>query len=251
MYGRKRRFGQLLRSEFPEYNKRYLKYIRSGSGRHGVSRRPFKAFKQSTVRALRPRALLRTGGLLPYPSNIERKFFDTAVNTDATVTATMTCVNAMVMGTTAITRIGRRILMKSLHIRGTIQREDPATTSTQTLRLAVFYDRQPNGAATVAAWTTIFDTATVNTFRNMENAGRFFCLMDEMIDLTAINGGNADISFEKYLKFNLPVYYNAGNAGNVADISTGSLIFAYLGNQAAGVDDINMDFKMRIRYTDM
>jgi len=252
MYGRKRRFGALLRREFPEYNKRYLKYIRTGAGRHGLRRSSgFAGFKQRRVHGIAPRALMRTGGLLPYPSNIERKFFDVALTDDATSTPSLNCVNAMVAGTSAVTRIGRRIVMKSLQIRGLIYRENAATTTNQFMRLVVVFDRQPNGSATVAPWTDMYNTATPHTLKNMANAGRFFTLMDKNIDITAANGGNTEVSINEFIKFNLPVYYNAGVAGNVADISTGALLVCYVGSQAAGTDDINVELNCRLRYTDM
>lgn len=250
MYGRKRRFGALLRREFPEYDRRFLKYIRTGAGRHGMRRSavPRRFFKRN-VAGLRPRALLRTGGLLPYPSNIERKFVDTALAADATTTASINIVNAMAPGTSASTRIGRRILMKSLQIRAQIEREDPATTTSQHVRMMIVYDRQSN--ATAPAITDIIDASNVQSLRNMANVGRFFMIADEFIEITAAQGGNQYFIYNKFVKFNLPVYYNAGTAGTVADIATGGLFVCYLGSQAAGVDDINVTGNCRLRFTDM
>lgn len=239
------------RSEFEDY-RQFLRNTRPRISRSSVTVRRGElpgVYKRRRYPSIRPRSVLRSGGLLPYPSNVERKFLDTALTADATTTASINAVNVMVVGTGANTRIGRRILMKSLQIRCQIEREDPATTTAQHVRMMVVYDRQSNGAA--PAVTDILDTSAVQSLRNMANVGRFFMLSDEFVEITAAQGGNQYFIYNKFLKFNLPVYYNAGNAGTIADVSTGGLFVIYLGSQAAGVDDINVTGSARLRFTDM
>lgn len=199
-------------------------------------------------RRLAPRSLLRTGGLLPYPSNTEKKFADYAIADDATTTASITCVNALPTSTSASGKIGRRILMKSLQIRAHFEREDYNTATEKSIRLMVIYDRQANG--TLPIMNDILTATTMVAMRNMSNVGRFYCLMDELYSVTSGNGGNPAQTVTKFLKFNLPVYYNGGTAGTIADIQTGSLLVIYFSDYAAGVDDVNCAMEVRLRFTD-
>lgn len=236
------------REEFVPYQE-FLRRTRPRISRDAVTVHRDSGVYKRRRSGIRPRTVLRTGGLLPYPSNIERKFLDTAIVDDVSTTASITALNAMNSGTTASNRIGRRILMKSLQVRALIEREDPASTTAEHMRMMVVYDRQANGA--LPAITDILVTASVEALRNMANVGRFFVLFDEFIDVSTAAGGRSQQSFNKFVKFNLPVFYNAGIAGTVADIATGSLLMVYVGNRAAGVDDINVSMNCRLRFTDM
>jgi len=215
--------------------------------------RPRFAGGQARVRAIRPAALLRTGGLLPYPSNIEKKFKDNSSTTNATTTAKLTLLNGMQMGTSALTRIGQRILVKSIQYNLAMAREDPALSTTQYVRVCVVYDRQANAVAPTN--DMIFDTAsgTIATWcRNLANAGRFFMISDRLFTFPGVNGGGEQSTVDRFFRrVNLPVYYNSGNAGDIADIQTGSIYVIYTGSSAAGADNVVCDLITRIRYTDM
>lgn len=240
------------REEFDEY-RQFLRRTRPRIDRSTVTvhHGPIGGsgiFKRRSA-AIRPRAVLRTGGLLPNPTNVERKWKDTQVLDDATSTASITCLNLMTQGAGPSQRIGQRILVKSIQLRAHISREDVASTTTEVMRIMLYYDRQPNGA--LPAITDINVTNATASLRSMANTGRFFCLMDENVVISTANGGNSYEIFDKFIKCNLPVYYNAGNAGTIADLSTGSLLLIYVGDQAAGADDINVVANARLRYTDM
>nr|UOF80974.1 capsid protein [Cressdnaviricota sp.] len=253
MYGRKRRFGQLLRREFPEYNKRYLKYIRTGAGRHGVRRIGHYIGKsEAAVRRVRPAALLRTGGLPAYPSNIERKFQDTTDVTDITSTATVILCNGLAQGTGINQRIGVRVLVKSIQLKINMVRENAATTTLQQVHHTLVYDRQTNGAAPTYADVWGGNTFPGTDLRNVANTGRFFVIWDNVENIEGVNMGGSSSKFVQfYRKVNLPVYYNAGNAGTVADIATGGIFLIAKGSTAAGADDVDTTTSIRLRYTDM
>lgn len=243
MYGtRKRGFAG---SDRPGYGKIYRPGITPGMRRMAVANR--NRLRRRYARSIRPRSLLRTGGLLPYPSNIEKKFLDSTFTTDGTSTAVIGIMNAMAPGTSASTRIGRRILMKAINLRLLLQREDASTATVQAVRFMIIYDRQTNGVA--PAMTDILDTGTITSQHNMANVYRFFTIMDRTMVLSGAGGNTINFS-KKYKSINLPVVYNAGTAGTVADINTGGLFFCYVGNTAAGIDDTDVSASLRLRYTD-
>lgn len=231
-------YQEFLRRTRPRIDRRTVSVYRGG-----VSKRRYDP------NAVRPRAVLRTGGLQLHATNVEKKFVDTATTTDVTTTAFIGAMNIMAQGTSASTRIGQRILCKSIELRGIFERENPATTTTEDFRIMVLYDRQANGALPAA--TDILVTAAPTAFRNMGSTERFYCLLDEHIDISTPEGGRATLPYHKFIKINLPTVFNASNAGTIADITSGSLILFYVGNNAAGADDINCLMNMRVRYTDM
>ena len=204
---RKLKMPRLYRKGVPGYT--VIPYGRRSDAAYRARTRRWIAAKRRAKRRVAPKALLRTGGLLPYPSNIERKFVDNSFTTDATTTAFVGLLNGMAPGTSASTRIGRRILMKSINLRFVLSREDQTSATQQWARFMVVYDRQTNAAA--PATTDIIDAATVQAQRNMSNVLRFYMLYDQVFTFDG-SGGRAAEYFQKYIRINLPVSYNAGTA---------------------------------------
>jgi len=159
----------------------------------------------------------------------------------------------MALGTSYATRIGKRILIKSIDFRMSMRREDPTTTTTEYARICLVYDRQTNGVAPV--WSDIFEIGAgniVTAHRNLVNSGRFYMLYDKAFAFGGVNSGGQYPIIETYFKrVNMPVYYNGGTAGTVADISTGSLYLIKIGTSIAGTDNISQSTHSRIRFTDM
>jgi len=235
------------REEFAGYQQ-FLRNTRPRIDRSTVTVRRGYGVSKRRGTAIRPRAVLYTGGLLPAPSNVERKFLDSAISDDATTTGAVNLLNGMAPGTTASTRIGQRILMKSIQARIYLRREDVTTATVQAVRVLLIYDRQTNGAA--PAITDVLSAISMQSLRNMANVGRFFCLMDKTYTLDGA-GGQTVLFDERYMKINLPVFYNTGTAGTAADIQTGGLFLMHFGNAAAGVDDTDANINIRLRFTDM
>lgn len=239
------------REEFNDYAE-FLRRTKPRIDRSTVTVRRAGVSKRSGALSVRPRALLRTGGLPAYPSNVERKILDTTNVTDITTTPASIVLNMMAQGTSANTRIGQRILIKSIQLKINLVRENAATTTLQQVHLSLVYDRQSKGA--VAA--VYGDVWGGNTFpgtdlRNADGLGRFFVIWDHVENIEGVNmGGSSSKFIEFFRKVNLPVYYNTGNAGTVADIDTGALILMVKGSTAAGADDVDTTISARIRFTD-
>lgn len=204
-------------------------------------------------------SLARTGGYSFQASGgRELNFKDTTIDgISVSTTPVLTLLNGMTQGTTASTRIGRRIGIKSVEWRFNMATSS-ATTWTSN-RYMIIVDRQANAAA--AAFADIYDVADPSTLRNISNMTRFQVLFDSQ-EFTMIgdNSGTGASSYDSdslatahkgYLKVNIPVQYNVGTAGTIGDIQTNALYFVTIGNGSTAVTDCNINKgTVRIRYGD-
>lgn len=193
---------------------------------------------------------------LAMPRQQELNFKDTdlaALGITFDTSPQLTLLNGMAQGTTASTRIGRRINIKS------IQWQFNCSTSTLTNwtanRYMIVLDTQANAAT--PAFTEVYDTADPACLRNISNMPRFKVLYDSkqftMIGNLSTSPGNDGIAkcFDGYLKVNIPVQYNAGTAGTVADIQTNALYFIAVGNSASATTNTDIfNGRVRIRFSD-
>lgn len=153
-------------------------------------------------------------------SGIERKNIDdsSAKWTTLVSTWTINCLNDVVQGNSATTRVGRKILMKSILVQGAL------TISNGFARVLIVYDRQTNGAAIAA--TDVLTSNTIMGIQNLDNRDRFIILADifpfsQDENLGAVIAG-VPCSYKRYIKCNLETIYG-GNAGTFADINSGAI----------------------------
>lgn len=216
-----------------------------------------RAAKKSLRRsaALVAPAVKRTGGYsFRAMGGKELNFVDTTLSSSAiSTTPYLALLNGMAQGTTASTRIGRRIQMKSLEVKGWIQADSTATVNQ--VRWVVVLDKQAN--ATAPAWLDVYDAAVPYSLRNISNKARFWVLHDSgLLTVTGNNttaGQQTDCSLvpiEFYKRINIPVQYNSGSAGTIGDIQTNSLYFMAIGLTASGTADCQLNGTFRIRYDD-
>lgn len=185
----------------------------------------------------------------------ERKFNDERVGGSAIpfttagtpgVWGTQQLLNAIDDGTTSTTRIGGKILMKSIYLRCNCYM-GATTTGGGQVRLLCVYDRQPNAA--LATVTSIVETDSMISPNNLSNRDRFVTIFDELTEpVSAV--GSPNVSHTIYRKLNLETVFNTGSAGTIADITTGALIFLWAG---AGFQTANaqIDWSTRLRFTDV
>jgi len=183
-------------------------------------------FAQADNLGVIPMQLVRTGGRMPTGTpgelkNLDVTFTAAAAFPLATLTGVVSaCLNGMATGSSAITRLGRRIIIKSIYVRATIFKA-ATTTGEQVNRAMIVYDKQANATAPTGAQVLLVDS--VVGVNDLGNARRFVTLMDKVFTTSAVGGVQDDSHIEFYKKCNLPVDYNVGTAGTVADIQSGSL----------------------------
>jgi len=181
----------------------------------------------------------------------EFKAIDHSNTSDCNTTGTLALLNGIARGDDINERTGREVTLRSieLHVRCLAT----ATTGLdQTHRVMLVYDRQTNAAAlTFAQVLTATDTVAP---RNLENRKRFKILMDRRVNLAgnlaAAPQGGSECSFDFYRRLRHPMTFNSGDAGTVADITTGSIYILFVGTVAPGAGAGSVNYYSRCRYED-
>lgn len=170
----------------------------------------------------------------------------TVISGLATGGSTPVLLNGVAQGTTASTRVGRRLVMKSMYIKWLVQ-VSATTTGGTPLRLLIVYDHQTNAAA--PAITDIVLTDEITSPVNLSNSRRFKILVDEYVPCIG-TGGPQSVVVSRYMKLNMDEEFNNGSTGTVSDITKGSIYaIAWNGNGFA-VAGPNSVFYSRIRFAD-
>lgn len=173
-------------------------------------------------------------------------------------------LNGCVAGSQNFNRIGRKIQLKSLQIRGYFLATDDTVANTFA-RMVIVYDKQPNGAA--PTWANIITSqniagttsSTATDMVNLDNRDRFEIIRDKTYTLSAkdttatqaYSGSPTIICVEDFVKLGKrETCFNAGTAGTIGDITSGSLYVFFIASQpnATGVNYIGA---FRTRFIDL
>jgi len=194
-------------------------------------------------------SLVRLGGRMPASSH-ELKNIDlssTTVITFNQVTAnTPILLNGVAQGTTATTRLGRRITMKSLLVKGDFSMTATGTGASP-LRCLIVYDSQTNAVAATA--TDVLAADQFDSPMNLSNSRRFKTLLDEQIPCLGA-AGPAAVHINRYVKLNHSVEFNTGSAGTVGDIQTGSIYMLWYQNGGLLTASPLSHVYTRVRFSD-
>lgn len=205
---------------------------------------PTYAFYSKKARPA-PRVL---GGLM------EKKVVDVdPANYVFDTTGSVTLLNGVATGADFTDRVGRKIVMKSLYMKGIIKPIDNNIGNTL-CRLIVVYDKQPNGAA--PGITDVLKSSSPSAQLNMNNRDRFNIIIDKMWAIGATSdavqqafaGGPTVYTLKKYKRLNLETLYG-GTLSTIASINTGSLYMITLGDQSAG-NGGQGNLSVRVRFVD-
>lgn len=182
----------------------------------------------------------------------EKKVVDTAPSSYVCdTTGSVTLLNGVATGTDFTDRIGRKIMLKSVYVRGRIAPVDGGT-SNSLARVMIVYDMQANGAA--PAITDILKTATSQDQLNMNNRDRFRVIMDKQFPVggvdTTVGYAQAPCIFQvkKFKRLNLETLYS-GTTNAIASIATGALFMVTIGDVAAG-SGATFNGSVRVRFMD-
>lgn len=162
-------------------------------------------------------------------------------------TGGMTCINAIVLGNSALTRIGNKITIKSIRMRILIYCTTPTTNS---IRVCLLVDRQPNQAFPTI--DQIFQDSTTNTdFNSSLNMGykdRFRILRETVYSFT--NNGNLGRYVSKMSRKRIPCMYITSD-GDIGDLGSNSILLLIGSSNYTNTSNFfTVRFTTRIRYYD-
>lgn len=187
-------------------------------------------------------------------------------------TGNVLLLNGVADGSGVTTRVGNKITIKSISIRGLIYPTwatdgVPPTTWTipmQLCRISVVYDAFPNSVATVPTADIIYTTNHSYSHNNLANRNRFRTLWEKTIGLpgmvnynvanggTGLVGGNTAVPVKKFIRTNIETIYS-GPGNTIANIGQGAIYLVVTGSAAAltpGVGPHYFNGDSRIRYSD-
>lgn len=188
----------------------------------------------------------------------EQKFFDTTF-AEATVASagaiTNPSLNLIPQGVTESTRVGRKCVIKKIHFKGELKMPSSATSTltADRLRVIVFIDKQANGAAATVA--SILETASIDSFRNLAESGRFLILHDKTSDLNSGSGagntaagvlwGETKRTWRLNKTCNLPIEFSS-TTGVITEIRSNNI--GVLAISEAGL--ATLQYTCRVRFSD-
>lgn len=177
-------------------------------------------------------------------------------STDGSVANTQVLVNAIPQGTSSIQRVGKKVLMKALQIRGFINAG--TTTIMEKVSVLLVYVRSNNQSTTPTVWADILTTQDNRSLTNRDNASKFKILRrwDYMVLGNSGTAGQQTSSsgfpFEEYVVFKKPLvsqWTNASTTGEISHFEKGSLHLCCVGNGVtAGTTKPNFYFRTRLYF---
>lgn len=198
--------------------------------------------------------------------------FDTNVpiTTGTASAGHVSLLNAPQLGSDRFNRIGRKIQIKKIHVRISLHPVTPVPTSVpEDIVFMLIWDRDGN---TLPSLTQLLQdvtvggvvSSTVNSHQNLDESKRYKILKKHIVPLricgtatgalpcngAAFQAQSNDLNWSWNIKGDFITQYNAGNAGNVADISNGGLILCWWTSLGAGLPVSTFDYNNRIRYFD-
>jgi len=159
----------------------------------------------------------------------------------------LTLLNVPVRGTTENNRIGSKIAIKRLALRGFCA-ATPATGVDQVHRVVLVKDLACEGAA--PAIGDILSTINTYSFPVGETAWRFTILWDRTFDLNASAESGTIRSFSVDLPLSFTEFFNPSTAGTIADVQSGALWLIVIGSSAAGATAGSVNFNTLVEFLD-
>ena len=233
------------RSDGEGYKARAIKAVKSISGLRRMYAKDLLLAKSKYV---------SRRGMTPEIKNIDTGL----AGTNLTSSGGMTLLNGCSEGTDIGNRVGRKIEMTSatvsFSVAATITTLSTASYPQEAnwIKVALVYDKQSNTIA--PNFSDIFTVSATTRApygqRDVNYTDRFDVLKTWNLQICA-QGPNAAYAIDEYIPMKLPVKYDASNAGNITDITSGALYLVYCdSNQVAGNYTV-LNGQCRVRFRDM
>jgi len=186
----------------------------------------------------------------------EKGYVDLPVGNGTTVyacntTGSITLVATIAQGASVLQRVNKKIMLKSVQVRGLIVSD---TTTTQAgAAIMLIYDRRPTGA--LPAITDVLVAINSNAFTNNDNQGRFSVLYRRdyalIGNITTPSTGSERQIVNDFVKVNRMAVYKSAGTGAITDIEEGALYLITTGDIVAGTADANAQLNLRTTFKDI
>lgn len=190
---------------------------------------------------------------------IDATWSGTKLSIDATAANSILPLNVIPTGNSAVTRVGKTVWLRSVHIRGQVN--GGTTTVITKCCILLVYVRNTNQAAAVPPWADILTTQSPNSLTNRDNATKFKILRrwDFAIagnSTTAAQQTASSIqTIDEFVSFKKPlqVQWTAGSStGAFAEMEKGALLLCFVGGGAdAGTTSAQSYGQSRVYFTEL
>lgn len=237
--------------------------------RRRVRRIPYSRRRVSRRRFITVPRTMQSYGASAMRAIGQLKFLDQINEVNATVAATWTfqpIVDNIAQGTSMTQRIGNRVLLKKMIIRGFAQlaNADPAslTDSIIWLKFVIVLDTQNNNtdnSTSMAAAGGMYINTDFSAFRNLYRVGRYRILHESIVQLTPdvfVNAAGTGVArtlgqkpIEVILPLNIIFEYNqSASTGAITTLPSNAL---YCGYVYSGGSQPLLDLDIRTRFKDL
>jgi len=184
---------------------------------------------------------------------LETGYVDIAIGADFSTTGTVTLLNEIEQGYEVVQRVGKKVKLISLQMRGHIY--NLATSTYNKCVWLVIYDRKPTGSLPLIS--DVLTPANANGMNNDVNTDRFTVLHRSCSELVgapaALNGPpNSALAVEEFIDLKKrKTVFDLGTDGGINDIVYGALYFVTIGTRSnAGTNHAEGEFYCRTRFID-
>jgi len=174
-----------------------------------------------------------------------------------TSTGVSSLINGCVQGTDSTNqRIGRKIVMKSISVRGAVQNTVTSLNNaaffagSDAIKVALVYDKQNDGVATTYSvpWSTVGAFNAPFSNPDTSQVDRFIYLWETILTVCATDSTIA--VFDVTFPCDLEVRFLNSNNGNATDINSGALYLMYADNNNTAGNQATMSFSSQVTFVD-
>lgn len=168
------------------------------------------------------------------------------------VPTTGALVSGIAQGTTGSSRVGRRITVSGINIKGYFHHAEASSHSQGVFY--VIWDKACNGANPVISdiFAASVGSQATTEMRNLDHVDRFQVLARKVVQMYGGAAGSSTVgNFEINLKnLKIPVSYDA-TTGAITDLSTSNIFLVAGSNTSGTATAVDINGYCRIRYYDM
>lgn len=165
------------------------------------------------------------------------------------------CINQVPLGNSSITRVGRRLNITAVAVRGQVWAGPAGVTAK--VAILLIWDRHPNKAASLPAWNTILTNQSPDALTNKDYAPRFKVLRRWDFAMSGTNTGSGQSGLSQQnidefvkLKNKVTIWDAADTTGVVTNMIEGALYLYQVTDEVAGTTCPLVRINTRVYFQD-